>query len=611
MQKSLIVGAAVAASLACLLAVLFVTRTPAVVESASAERDVLPRSTASSSASVADSSGAFERGEPKLDESSPLSNREALRAADGTPDRAPDRAPGRAAEKQPAIDRGAPIAPGSVRFCGRVERADGKPAANARVGLFASVVGEPLKNPLARARTSSSGEFCIDLADPSGPSALILLVCADRFLPLTLPLERPAQSLVELGSLKLAHGVSIGGRVQSGGQPVPRAEIAAVLDSALENFALDDRFLKWSHRRFVWAFAIADTTRDGAFEIAGLEPENYRVRLSSLRGRQAVLGLESSANREVRAPAEGVEFALDAATVQVNFTSDGKPLAGVQAQVKYEGGHVSAVSDDAGACTFKIVPHLDFTLLASHANYKTQRLALTAPAAGEQRVETLSLDAYAPPASVLFDVVPPGNERVYRARFTFYGFGSSDGKPSFVKEVDLKSPQREVVAHTNGARDELEIADVPMDSYRVVVQAGELIGYATSAHGNAPYFSYCDAEVALAVPATGRVRVTVNVAPRAAIQVAARDASGRMLHANAKLIDLAGTPVETSLAVKRNGILESMTALDDGDYTTIRSTLCSGSADLELACAGFRTKRVPVSLEGQHAPPIDVTLERE
>jgi hypothetical protein len=223
----------------------------------------------------------------------------------------------------------------------------------------------------------------------------------------------------------------------------------------------------------------------------------------------------------------------------------------------------------------------------------------------------VNLEAFQPPATLFFDLVPPGNERVVRARFAFYGAGSSDGKPSFVREVDLKSPQNTRVPHSDGPRDELEIAAIPPGFYRVIVQAGDLIAYASSPGGNAPYYTYCDAELALSVPATGDLRRSVSLVPRAAVQIAAHDRGGRMLRAEAKLLDARGAPLEMSLSVKRNGIWQSLTALDESDYTTARSTLCNGSAVIELACKGYRPKRVDVAFESQRPLPIDVTLDAE
>jgi hypothetical protein len=602
--KRWIAGAALLASLAFVLAVVLVTSPTSAVDSAAVERAIAGGDAFAGDKAIA---GVRASTSASVDELGARDSKLAVPEIDSRREKA--RTSGKAPPAPAPIDLHAPLAPGAVRFSGIVERPDGSPAVDARIGLFARVAGEPEKPALARARTDATGAFCLDAP---APREMILLVCADGLRPSSRPLERSSQRENDLGPLRLSDGAAIEGRVISEGRPLPRAEVAAVLDSPLENFALDDRFVKWSHRRFIWAFEIADTSDDGRFKISGLEPEDYRVRMSALRGRQAVLGAQASAGRAVRAPAEGVDLAIDSATLQVNFRSDGRALSGVQAQVKYEGAHLSAVSDDTGACKFRVIPHLEFTLVAVHEQYMIKKLPLTAPGAGQERIETIDLEPYHPPATIFFDLASPTGESISRARFVFYGSDSIDGRPSFVKEVDLHPPQSTQAPRTQGTHDELPVAAVPQDTYRIVVQAGDLVGYATSPHGNVPYCSYCDSEIPLlAVPATGDLHLRLDLVLRSTIQILARDGSGKMLRAGAKLIDSSGALIESSLAVKRHGIWQSITALDETEPTTVRSTLCSGSADLELSCAGYRTKRVRVSFDGQHSPPIDVTMDRD
>lgn len=597
MHKSWIAGAAVLASLALFMAVLFVTRTPAPPERSSTEA-AHPVATAAGVAA-----------EPGGDNSK-------LSVPEAAADQEKGRAAATAARKPPPVDRragpaltpDAALAHGALRFCGRVEEPGGAPSAEARIALFSSISGEPSRMPLAYGRADARGAFCIDAHEPN---ELILLVCADGFEPFTRVLPKPAQALSDLGALRLTSGASIAGRASSDGRPLPRAEIAAVLDSPLETYTIENGFLKWVQGRFAWSFAISDSHEDGTYRISGLGSDVYKVRISSLRGRQSVLGFQSSANRDVRAPAEGVDFALDAATQRVTFRYNASPMRGVEAQLESGGIHLTALSDADGTCTFKVTPHLDATLIGSLSGYKVVRLPLTAPGAGEERSQVIDLELFHPPASVVFDLVPPGSARVQRARFLFYGADATDGKSSFVKEVDLKSPERTRAPRNIGSREEFEAAGIPPGFYRIVVQAGDLLGYASTPQGNSPYCEYCDAEVELSVPATGIVHQRVSLVPRSTLQIAARDRTGHGLPARAKLFDTRGAPIEMSLAAKRNGIWQSLTALDENDPTTVRSTLCSGPADIELSCPGFHTKRVKVSFDGQSALPIEVTLDPE
>jgi hypothetical protein len=593
MHKSWIAGAAVVASVALVMILLFATPAP--------ERSQLP----SQAVPPAPVGSAPATPVPVEEPSAPAPKLAVPDEASSAP------APRAAARVEKPSARAAPRAPliaGAVRFCGRVEAPDGSPAADAGAVLFSNISGEPAKLPLARGRCDAGGAFCIDVEEPN---EFILLLCAAGSEPLTRLLARPRQPETDLGAMRLSRGESITGRVSCEGEPLPRAEIAAVLDWPLETFALDDAFVKWIHGRFEWSFAIADSKPDGTYAISGLGKEAYKVRISSLRGRQAVLGFQQSANREVHAPAEGVDFALDAATQRFTFRYENRPMGGVEAQLESDGAHLNATSDADGLCSFKVRPRLEANLIASLSGFKVVRLPITAPSAGEERAQVVELEVFHPPAALVFDLVAPDDARVQRARFAFYGSEAGDGKPTFVQDIDLKSPQRTHAPRNSGPHEEFVAPGIPAGVYRIVVQAGELLGYASTPLGNVPYCEYCDAEAVVSVPATGEVRRSIHLVPRATAQIAAHDRTGRGLPARARLFDTRGAALEMSLAARKNGIWQTLTALDENDYTTVRSTLCSGPADIELSCPGYRPKRVKLAFEGQHALPIDVTLDAE
>jgi hypothetical protein len=630
MQKSSIVASVLVGSVA-LLAVLFFAlahspHAPDTIEIASTPSAAATRERAPSAAATREDAtaaaatreharGAAATRERVSDADASSDDPAARHAAHlDVPDAAPSRESSRGAVRastEDAVDE--PPADGFARLRGRVEAPDGSPLGAAHAILYASVGGEPVRPPLASAIADRNGEFRVE--GPTGE--LILLVCAAHLEPATRVLRSTRSETVELGSVRLASGESIHGHVLADKSPLARAEIAAVLDSALDTFATEAGFVKWIHQRFAWSFAIADSGADGSFSISGLAPETYRVRISSLRGRPAVLGFTSSASRTTRAPADDVDFSLDTATQSVAFRFAGAPVRGVEAQLEADGAHINATSDADGMSTFRTTPRLEGTLTAHAPGYKLVRVPLTAPGPSEERAQTVELEVDHPPATILFDLVPPdgvGGARVQRARFVFHEPGadvSRENRPSLVVEVDLKSPQRTRAPRNVGPRDEFEIPGVSPGVYRVVVQAGEVLGYASTPLGNVPYCEYCDAEIPISVPATGEVHPSVALVARSTLAIAAHDRTGRGLPARAKLFDARGAALELSLAVRRNGISQSLTSLDETGYTSVRSTLCSGPAEIELSCNGYKTQRTRVTFEGQRALPIDVTLESE
>lgn len=345
-------------------------------------------------------------------------------SAAGVPERVEEElvaVPGAASERgSPAVaPPGArdPVASDEARVAGSVARPASSPGGPPRVALFRARMGEPA-GVIAEASCAVDGRF--SLSTKEDVRDVLLVVHARGSRPETRALELVRGRELELAPIAIDAGAVVAGSIRAGGEPLVRAEVVAVLVGERERFPVEGGALVWRGGRFEWAFATALSEPDGSYRVGGLVAERYDVRLSSMRER-AVLGFVGPGARRLEAPAEGVDFACDVATIALRFVSDDAPVAGVDVELASAGWTLSGVTDHEGRVAFRTLPSLDLRLVARKPGFDPLAAPLAAPRAAEHREESLflrahpkpselrlSLDGAAPATSIALTFAEPG-----------------------------------------------------------------------------------------------------------------------------------------------------------------------------------------------------------
>jgi len=201
---------------------------------------------------------------------------------------------------------------------GKVRTSEGA-LGGVRVSVFPLVDGTP-GEAIGEGWTRLDGIFRVRVA----PAArLVAAACAPGFLPasaltgMRLPME------VEVGELVLTRGVSIAGRAQLGTSQASGATVGA-FRSAISAVPTANRCgpFQWSGASFATLSASAVAGADGTFEIAGLSPGEYEVRI--VAAPDALVQMTRGVR--VLAPASGVELGSTLGLVRLELVADGQPV---------------------------------------------------------------------------------------------------------------------------------------------------------------------------------------------------------------------------------------------------------------------------------------------
>lgn len=512
---------------------------------------------------------------------------------------------------------------------GRVLLASGSPARGASVALFWASGGEPDTTAVAELGCNADGYFTA-MADEPGNFYVL------AFMPGSMPATRAAS----IGKLENAHvdtivlvdGADIAGHTSSGGQPIARAEMVAILDSDSPSIALQGGSFKWSQRNFEWSFVICDTRADGGFRMKGLRESDYKLRISAMRGHEWPLGFHTLASRTVKAPAEHADFDVQVASLRFHFTSEGVALEGVEAQLELGGWQRSQAADANGDCSFKIVPRADFKLFAAKPGYQTLRLDLNAPKAGNTRSESFDLKSAPKPGSLHVDFVTSDGAPVEEARFGFYDHVNQGGG-YYVKTVVLKKNQVNRYTPSLGVHGEVSapgikdpnsiqgdrqlpggtfvIESKKPGNYRVIARTGKQIGEDLSSRTVA-FGEYCNVEFLVGIPETGEVHRTASVMKRGCLSVAVRNRSGSTLRPGLDLTNILGTDVDCRMVPDMDTRESSSSNANDSrgaTRTRIYAGECDERCNLLVTSPGYRSQEFAVEFVPGKVTPIDVVLD--
>jgi hypothetical protein len=193
----------------------------------------------------------------------------------------------------------------------------------ARVAAFHLVEGLPVRHAAGYTRAAADGSFALSL--PVANSYLIVAY-AEGLRPVSRESYLGFERSGYLPAFYLDVGATIKGRVTLGGRSVSATVTAAPERDVSRGFVAGPDELFLIDGRFEWGATSARAEHDGDFELTGLAPGDYRVRLSgvALEEGGTVGRLPTSI---ATAPAVGLDLSPDAARVRLEFHGDLAALA--------------------------------------------------------------------------------------------------------------------------------------------------------------------------------------------------------------------------------------------------------------------------------------------
>ena len=186
----------------------------------------------------------------------------------------------------------------------------------------------------------------------------VLLAQADAWYPATIRVHCAGDEPIELGTIELERGVSISGQVLLGTAPFGTGMyVSAQLGHAPTWVSVNGSSFVWSGDHFDWAWRTTRAGDLGLYELTGLGPYTYSVRVEDLDGFSPVQALNTLS---VLAPATDVELAPKVCELRVAIFEAGAPVR-VDFTIRQRFGsdgvyYVHHTTDDNGRATVWLVP---------------------------------------------------------------------------------------------------------------------------------------------------------------------------------------------------------------------------------------------------------------
>src|SRR5438046_7006921 len=124
----------------------------------------------------------------------------------------------------------------------------------------------------------------------------------------------------------------------------------------------------------------------------GLESALQRGRLAAIRCSDTALDRSRASMSEVRAPADDIDFALEAARLEIEVRAQGAPVAGADVQIEASDTHWMRTTDDAGRVALSVSPANAYVIGVHLLGYEPARQFVRGLANGESAQCTLDLD---------------------------------------------------------------------------------------------------------------------------------------------------------------------------------------------------------------------------
>ena len=482
---------------------------------------------------------------------------------------------------------------GTIR--GRVTFEDGSPAAEARVAAWRMASGIPAENLSDVTACDANGEFLLRV-----PVTGEYIVCAfqagHRTASRRLDVER-GRRVEEAEPYVLSDGETIEGRVLRLGQPVADVKVQFYLrPRGSRRYVFGGvggrETLTWTNGAMEFMRGEATTDTDGRYRVEGLLPATYGAQADAVAGYRSYLGGHYPEEREVRAPAYGVDLVYPHAAVRYENEEELAPQDRGLLTILRDGEMLTSIEFQGrhGLPSFCGPPGVQLSVEIAFARKAIWRENVTLPAAGEELLRTVHLQPAPDPAVLELALAGEGLEEVASVALALY---RSEGE----EEAEFLSSAAEV--QEGVARFE----ELPPGRYLAVLRVGR------SFHQYRAYYQDLTLELDLGFGQT--VRRAAEFSRGGRIGIFARNESGEPLAAKVEVRDAHGQKLDLTFEARDEtgryvgswrlaiqAVNETFPNLAPGDYTV--------HLDLE----GYVPQVLPVRVEPGATSALDVVLKR-
>lgn len=485
--------------------------------------------------------------------------------------------------------------PDEATLTATIEDAEGRRITEAWLGLFELVGDRPDCRRFLSIRVQDDGRACLRT---TWAGDVLVTAFAPGFRPCTRRIASQVGARIDLEPFVLEQGASIAGRVRVGGEPLGRAEVEIVTCPECEAFEIGNVAYAWRRDRFVAVRLKVETSADGAYRAGGLDRGDHVVRLFTVRRREFAVDVSKCAPEHALAPAEGVDFDLPAARLELQFKSGPEPLCCAEVQIEAGDRQYTRTADESGRLVVMVQPALAYPLTIARRGFLTKRVQLRGLVDGERHAQTIALEVQEVMATVI--VRDDSKER------------GDTAVVSFLPRMPLMHGSAfERTLKRDGASGAFLVTNVPSGAWRVILGSGRVLSGTSTARPDelATTRQFCPADALVDVPDSGTVSVSVFPRPTPAAAVVARDAHGERVPARVKLFDSSGEEIEgvVSSEVERDARATASPELGEVPML-VHATHCPGPFDVAVFAEGFETVRVRIAPQGALPQPVNVVL---
>lgn len=487
-----------------------------------------------------------------------------------------------------------------------VEDGRGNPLPGAHAAAFAIRDGVPHVPALCSVDVGRDGLAYLRV--PASEEVYVV-AWAERGLPVARTLRPESTSRAQLEPFVLEPGESIRGSVTVAGEPLERAQVDAEPLATFLPLDGERGSLGWRMGRFVSTRASAETRVDGTYTVTGLEPGVHRVRVATVRARDAAVDVTRILPRQTEAPSTGIDFELPGARLELAFETAAQPLCCVDLQIQAGDRIFMRRTDDHGRIAMRVQPATEYPLVAMRSGYETRQVVLHGLSDGGRDARTIELAPQTRSGAFEFKDGLEWGQRPNAASFLFHERFARGATPDF-ERTSMRDPTTGHF-HVNG---------IPTGSWRVSVRMGN--GWAPVAKLDRrppePIRETCDTELTLDVPegvtSAGPRVVEFDPQPRGWLILNTRSSNGERVAPRIGVFDGNGEAVEFATNERFPGTWDPATELCSTvtrGPIEVRTQACAGAIDLVVSAPGHGTVRRHVSLVMGQATGVDVVLPRD
>ena len=486
---------------------------------------------------------------------------------------------------------------------GRVVGEDLSPVARARITAHAMRDDRPVEAPLDGAKTGSNGEFMLRVPF----SGECLLAAADpdpedeeenddaegEAQPLPRHGRMPASAMIstvvgaqiDAPPLVLRHGGAIRGHVRwRDGTPVQGASLVANADEDAVSALHGDNITLfwWPDGSLTPEENHAVTDEHGAYRFVGLAPQMWQVRVGWIDG--TILHARNL-QMQVRAPATGIDFCVEAAELRIHAKHEGMPLESAHAEVRDLRWQTRS-NAPGGTARVLVEPNRGYQIIVDAKGFAPQTFGWHAVPGVTERV----VELYPQPRRGAV-IRLSGAREVRRVRFSW--------EP--LDRPEAKATRRVAISKTNV----FVFDDLAPRRYRVRVIRPQIPNHRLD-------WWYVDAEAIVKIPRSGMTKATIHLERGGRLRIHATDRNGVLLEGTCRVADERGRDVPVRFQVGGRGgyVYGGPNQLMDRGVNEADRLLGRGRYTVRLELDGCDPYTESVKIEPGQVTRVQVRLPR-